>query len=50
MKLATIECIFKSLNDAGVVYLVAGGLNSCSKYQYTLGITVRPELVEGQAD
>ena len=25
-------------------------LNSCSKYQYTLGITVRPELVEGQAD
>jgi len=30
--------------------LGSGLLNSCSKYQSTLGITVRPEPVEGQAD
>jgi len=37
MKLATIERIFKSLNDAGVIYLVAGGLavNAHGYVRYT---------------
>ncbi len=26
MKLASTECIFKALDEAGVIYLVAGGL------------------------
>jgi len=37
MKLATLERIFKSLNDAGVIYLVAGGLavNAHGYLRYT---------------
>jgi len=46
MKLATIECIFKSLNDAGVVYLVAGGLavNAHGYVRYTKDLDVVLQL------
>lgn len=46
MKLASIECIFKSLNDAGVVYLVAGGLavNAHGYVRYTKDLDVVLQL------